>query len=118
SGMRLVADLTGANLSEAKLQKTDFGQSILDRADLTRANLRGADFFEVSLRNAHLAYADLREAKTAFGMFNGADLSFADLRGADMRGYIKAANLHGAMYDQSTWWPDGFDPIAAGARRV
>lgn len=66
------------------------------KLDLTGANLTGAD-----LRLANLQWANLSEA----------NLSAANLTGADVTG----AELHGATYDGLTQWPDGFDPVAAGA---
>jgi hypothetical protein len=41
----------------------------------------------------------------------GAFLFNADLSGANLIG----ANLSGAVYDADTTWPEGFDPVAAGA---
>ena len=41
----------------------------------------------------------------------GANLSGADLRGANMTG----ADLRRAEYNSETKWPEGFDPVAAGA---
>ena len=38
----------------------------------------------------------------------------ADLSGAD----LSWANLSGALYSDATQWPDGFDPVAAGAKKV
>ena len=35
----------------------------------------------------------------------------ADLKGANLKG----ANLKGAIADKDTRWPEGFDPVAAGA---
>jgi uncharacterized protein YjbI with pentapeptide repeats len=39
----------------------------------------------------------------------GIDLAKASLSGAD---------LSGAKYNNDTQWPDGFDPVAAGAEKV
>jgi uncharacterized protein YjbI with pentapeptide repeats len=41
----------------------------------------------------------------------GANLSGADLTGAD----LDCAVLQGALYDKTTQWPEGFDPLSAGA---
>ena len=43
----------------------------------------------------------------------GADLSGANLSAANLR----RADLTGALYDNGTVWPEGFDPEAAGAVR-
>ena len=44
----------------------------------------------------------------------GIDLSDADLTGANLSG----AKLSGAKYSANTKWPEGFDPVAAGAEMV
>ena len=75
-------------------------------ADLRNINLSGADLTEANLSGADLSGADLRGAD-----LREADLSDADLRGADLWG----ANLRGARYNADTTWPEGFDPVAAGA---
>jgi hypothetical protein len=47
------------------------------------------------------------------------DLSDADIRGLDFRGTrvgtIVGGSLEGAIYDNSTYWPTGFDPKKSGA---
>ena len=71
------------------------------RESLRRANLSGADLSSANLGRAILRGADLR----------GANLSSTDLHEADLR----RSNLTGAKYNDNTSWPDGFDPVAAGA---
>ncbi len=50
----------------------------------------------------------------------GADLARADLRGAKLAGTdlrqanLRLADLEGAKADENTFWPEGFDPVAAG----
>ena len=72
-----VADLRGANLTDA-----DLSGAGLSGANLTDANLIGANLSDAYLNRANLSDAD----------FSGADLSRAVLIGADLRG----ANLSGA----------------------
>ena len=84
------AYLHGANLSKAKLNGVS-----LRAADLRRAVLSGA----------HLSQADLREAN-----LSKTHLIWTNLRGADLSG----ANLHEAIYEDSTILPEGFDPDAKG----
>jgi hypothetical protein len=76
----------------------------LSGTDLRRAWLSGANLRRVGLRGASLARASL----------DGADLHGAELRGVDFR----EANLEGAIADLTTWWPEGFDSVAAGVRMV
>ena len=69
------------------------------RAWLVRANL-----YRAGLRNACLTRATLYEA----------DLRGAELLGAD----LQQADLEDAIADLTTWWPEGFDPVAAKVRMV
>ena len=105
------ADLSGANLKGAKLEKAvldgtklteadfsgaDLSHASLVGADLTgaelgRATMKGANFSEAKLKDAHLFRADLRNAVLRHAdlrrtpMFKS-NLSHADLRGADLEG--------------------------------
>ena len=94
------ANLKNANLTEASLQGCDLRAADMSGATLIRTifystDLRGADF-----TNARMTACDLREAR----------LEGADLRGAEI---VECRVL--ATFDDSTQWPFGFDPIAAGA---
>lgn len=105
------ADLAGANLVEATLTGVTLSGSNLlganlSGADLVWAQLVGAEFIKSELSGAYLTGADLTDAD-----FSGANLSAADIYGAVLDG----VKLKGAMYSNKTRWPDGFDPIAAGA---
>lgn len=72
------------------------------------------------LRRAELTNADLRRVRLVDCLLNRADLAGADLRGTDLRRADLGtpgedlAVIHGARADMLTWWPDGFDPAAAG----
>ena len=61
----------------------------------------GADLRHINLLDADLWGANL----------SGANLSLANLYLAKLNG----ANLTGARYNADTTWPEGFDPVAAGA---
>ena len=94
------ADLRYANLTGANLTGADLTGADLTGANLTGADLRDADLRGSNLRDADLTGADLRDA----------DLTRSNLRSADLRG----ADLRGAVANDATVWPDGFDPTAAG----
>jgi hypothetical protein len=98
-GASPVISLRMANLSKADLSWAD-----LSRTDLSRANLSWAN-----LSRANLSWANLSRASLSPANLSGANLSGADL---------SWANLSGALYSDATQWPDGFDPIAAGAKKV
>jgi uncharacterized protein YjbI with pentapeptide repeats len=83
---------------------------------LRNASLHGADLSHGNLSKVFLRAADLSTANLSHADLWDANLRDANLRGADLRGTnLGAANLRGAIFDQSTKWPNGFDPIAAGA---
>jgi len=74
-------DLSGANLSGARLRK----------ARLSGANLSGANLADSYLSGADLSYANLNRAN-----LSGANLSDANLRGAQLnKANLKGANLRG-----------------------
>jgi len=102
--MRLGTDrriLSEINLSEARLAGADLSGAIMTEADLNRAYLHQANLTRANLNGVDLRGAILTEA----------DLSRAYLHQAKLNG----ANLRGVSYSSTTTWPDGFDPEKAGA---
>jgi uncharacterized protein YjbI with pentapeptide repeats len=113
------ADLRGARLYEADLSKANLSGARLDGArlvgaHLSGASLSGANLSEADLSGANLYRANLSNANLLFTWLKGADLIEADLSGVDLSG----ADLSNAGWESGTIWPDGFDPIAAGAVKV
>lgn len=75
-------------------------------------DLRGKD-----LRHRNLAGADLSETVLAGADLRGANLTNACLYHTNLwRAKLRGTNLRGATYNHWTTWPDGFNPIAHGAR--
>jgi uncharacterized protein YjbI with pentapeptide repeats len=106
--------LRGADLGEADLVDADLFGADLTRALLVTARLREAFLFEARLRGAALIYADLRDSD-----LEGADLRGSRLGGATLcRARLRSVKLEGALYDDATRWPPGFDPTRRGARRT
>ena len=105
------ADLSGTTLSGATMTGTilvaaDLSYADLDSADLSSANLRGAD-----LKGANLGRADLSGAGLQGANLSGAYLAVTDLRGADLTdAVLEDTRFIGALWDETTLWPDGFDP--------
>lgn len=105
------ADLTEADFSEITNpgQTIRFSKNKLDKAKLAgiNKNTLGLTFYGCSLKGA-----DLRKSKIA-AIDHECNLGKADLRGANM---IKAFDINnppamaGALYDEDTAFPDGFDP--------
>src|SRR6266851_3886554 len=78
------ANLSGANLSrvyfrEANLRKADLRNATLIEANLSRATLRNADLTEANLRLANLSEADLSRADLSFATFVATKLKGATL---------------------------------------
>jgi len=103
--------LIGVNLSYADLSGVDLWAANLNRVDLWAANLSGANLWVANLSGAYPIRANLSGAYMVSANLSGAYLIRANLFGANLFG----ANLSGAEYTKETIWPEGFDPIAAGA---
>lgn len=119
------ADLEGANLSGANLQEAKLDYANLEGANLEGANLKGADLFGTILAGANLRGADLEGAY----LFDASpecteecinlrafhhhqeELDLAYQHTSDI---IYGTILSGATYDETTLFPDGFDPTTHG----
>jgi hypothetical protein len=96
------ADLRGADLSEAALRGVDLSEAALRGANLRWANLRGATLRWANLRGANLSEADLRWANLRGVDLRGADLSEAALRGVDLsEAALREADLRGANLSEA-----------------
>lgn len=119
------AVLTNANLTKACLngaflvKEAKLKGAILVEADLRNAFLNGADLTEANLTEANLeqAYligAKLNNAKLTGANLAGARLNEADLTGADLTSAVLTkVHLTRAVYDDTTQWPDNFNPARA-----
>jgi uncharacterized protein YjbI with pentapeptide repeats len=92
------ADLSGADLRDAKLSGADLHIGILRGANLTHADLRDAKLTYADLRYADLSHADLSGANLNVANVANADLSGANLRGANLR---HGANLSDAYLSRA-----------------
>jgi uncharacterized protein YjbI with pentapeptide repeats/uncharacterized RDD family membrane protein YckC len=98
------ADLTGSNLTNALLNHANLMRVALNRAKLSNAQLLGAN-----LSSAQLISADLRQAVLENASLTGADLAEAKLARANLRGArsgkVKAVggDFAFANLSQSSW---------------
>lgn len=101
-----LAQMQGLDLSGAKLYWASLGDADLSFANLSNADLRGAQLCRATCRGTNFSGANLGLDNIG-GRTNlsGADLSTANLTGA---------TFTGALYDDFTRFPAGFDPRGAG----
>lgn len=109
------ADLSHASFVYRELRGANFKNANLTEASLQGCDLRAADMSGATLFKTTLYLADLRGADLTNVKMTACDLRQARLEGADLRGceIVECSVL--ATFDDSTQWPDGFDPVAAGA---
>jgi uncharacterized protein YjbI with pentapeptide repeats len=104
--------LDWAYLPSADLRRADFSRASLSGANLSHAILSGANFAKTVLAMANLQGANFADAYLGNAWLLGAYLQGADLRFAVLEG----AKLRFARYDETTLWPESFDPQEAGAK--
>lgn len=102
-------DFEGANLSKTNLSQSILISANLSHANLTEANLSGIDLSGSNPLKGNVAL--LRNACLMGATLDGAHLFSADLSGAK----LNDATLKEVKYNELTIWPEGYDPIAAGA---
>ncbi len=93
SGARLLqANLSGANLSRAALSGADLSRTSLYGADLSRANLSRTNLYGANLSRTNLSGANLSRANLSWASLSRADLSRTNL----YRANLSRTNLYGA----------------------
>ena len=106
------ANLSGADLSRARLSGVNLSGVNLSRANLSEVVLSGASLFGAILSEANLSRADLSgailsEANLSRADLSGANLSEANLSKADLSGanlfraVLFRANLSGTIYENN-----------------
>ena len=91
------ADLSRADLYEARLVGADRRRANLSGADLRGADLSNADLSSATLYRAHLSGANLSEARLNYAALYGADLSGANL----LEARLHHADLMGAVLSEA-----------------
>ena len=124
-----IAQLKRANLSDANLGHAALSKANLENAMLVNAHMENMSAFSTIFRSANLKLSNLTNANLAGSYLSNANLKLSNLTntnfercilyGADMRGInIETANFQGAVFDQKTKWPEGFNPYLKGAKLV
>ncbi len=115
------AQLKTFNASNSDFSGCDFRETkstgLMSECNFSKTNFEGATI-GFSFYNVNFSGASLRNT-SGWKRTDLCNFSKADVRGASFRGvYAKLSdtNFRGAIYDNDTTWPDGFDPVAAGAK--
>lgn len=113
------SELHRTNLSNTDLRGAELGETMLEEANMYHANMRGANLYSANLREADLEKAILNEANLNEAFLVNAHIHLTDMMSVSLGG----ANLTGtdlenifltwSKYDDTTIWPDGFDPAKA-----
>ncbi|WP_404785097.1 pentapeptide repeat-containing protein [Altericista sp. CCNU0014] len=108
--------------TQYKAGERNFHGVQLSGVSLAWVELKGVNFRGADLSHANLSGADLSESNLSGGTnLTFADLSRADLRNTNLKGTrleganLESIQLEGAVYDENTSFPLGFDPLKAGA---
>jgi uncharacterized protein YjbI with pentapeptide repeats len=113
------AHLRGAFLYKGIFAHCDFSSSNLIVCHCKEANMQYANFQNSVAYSCDFSKADLRFANFQGSTINGAKFKEAMLQGAIMECLgVEEAIWDGALYDEKTVWPDGFDPEAHGCKSV
>jgi uncharacterized protein YjbI with pentapeptide repeats len=96
--------LEGANLSEAKLENLD----------IPSLNLKGANLSKINFSKSKLNQSNLSNTIATNGDFTNVDLRGVNFIESDLTN----ANFTNACYDQSTRFPDKFNPQKAKLRLI
>jgi uncharacterized protein YjbI with pentapeptide repeats len=118
-------DLQGLDLEGARFDNSNIGM-----ISCKGCNLQGSHFKNIEIMQLSLKECDLRQAKFQnIKLAPQSILNKCDLRGADMSGigfielqrgnkYYYQPSINNSLYDDTTRWPQGFDPIKAGAIKM
>jgi len=112
--------LAGSSFWDANLINANFSDCSLYWAVLCRANMKGANLTNVDACGANfsdsiLYKANLSNANLGLDSMNGP----TNLQGANLSDTtISGAVFEGAIYNASTKFPDGFDPLAHNMKLI
>lgn len=104
------AKMYGASFVGANLSNSDFTGADLRSADLRKTNMAGANLEGLKIQRINFEEANLKGANFTGAYFERAILRKADISGVNFTGAkLVATSFEGAIYDQNTIWPEGFD---------
>jgi len=122
--------LDGVVARQARLGEVVCSTCKIKNADFTGVKMsfrqgdRATQFTDTTFKNADLRGSNINTATLTNVDFSGADLSGVNLGNATLLNVnfegaiLEETRFEGAKYDAATKFPDGFDPVAANAKRI
>ncbi|PTN11436.1 pentapeptide repeat-containing protein [Nitrosomonas aestuarii] len=108
-------DLTGATFGYKQMRGCDFSNGTLIKARFQGCDMRATIFSNSNLENSVFLESDLRGVDFSGANLKGADFHKARLEGAILTNAVLDDADIRATFDNSTIWPDAFDPAKNGA---
>jgi len=118
------ADLSGVNLFQADLAESIFYRANLSKSDMALADFRDAYIRSVSMKDSDLRHVNFVNTYLSRVQFDGSNLRDSQFTGAYLRRVsflntnLDGVDFTGVRYTSLMEWPEGFDPIEAGAEMV
>ncbi len=118
--------IRNASMVNLELEGISFSRSDLSGADFTGSDLYGSFLLETNLSQCKMQGVDLRYSYIDDVRFRGADLRNARFSWDEMGGRLvlhavdftganlEGADFAGAIYDDATIFPEGFNPAQRG----
>lgn len=122
--------LDGVVARQARLGEVLCSTCKIKNADFTGVQMsfrqgdRASQFTDTTFKNADLRGSNINTATLTNVDFSGANLSGVNLGNATLLNVnfegavLEETRFEGAKYDAATKFPDGFDPVAAKARKI
>lgn len=102
---------TRVNMKSSNLSHSEFFGARIKDSTFTQTDFSGVLFGSAEIRNSTFLSANLTGADLTGASILNSEIFNVDLTNANLSGVI----LQGSRFSCDTIWPDGYDPIAAGA---
>lgn len=120
--------IQNAALTKLELESISFEGANIENSDFSGSDLYGATFRQAKCDSCKFVDADMRSSSVFDAVFRNSDMRGASfaldntgcpvlLVGVDFsNSNLDGADFTGAIYDDTTIFPDGFDPASRGLR--
>ncbi|MDI1226163.1 MAG: pentapeptide repeat-containing protein [bacterium] len=99
-------------INKSNFSDSDFMNANIDRSYFFDTNFSDSNFFNAKIEDTSFYRVDFSKAELSSARFLNSSFTNVNFKDA----FIKGLMLTGSVYDCKTVWPEGFDPVAAGAK--